>query len=326
MQMDKKFVVKFTKSWHIIDRNGEIVEKYSVKDYMTLDGSWTIINPPPRDKFKKYHPAPFPEKLIELIIRFFASQFFNKRKNIVILDPFMGSGTTIIEAIKQGHIGVGIELEEHYYNLAKERIKQVGLLNSFIGEKKRYYLFNEDARNILEIWKKHSLPKVDLIITSPPYWIQLKKNTLRQKDRVLNGLPTDYSDNPKNLGNIADYNEFLKELTLIFYKIYHITRNRGYLIVIINNIYHEGLNYPLAFDLLIHLSYLWVPLDEKLWLQDNKKLLPLGNNRKWLANRHHHYMLVFQKDISKLNKLQKIFEKRIKVLDQLVKLAKSIDK
>jgi DNA modification methylase len=44
-------------------------------------------------------------------------------KNGIVLDPFMGSGSTIIACMNLKIQGVGIELDEHYFKIADERIK-----------------------------------------------------------------------------------------------------------------------------------------------------------------------------------------------------------
>jgi modification methylase len=63
------------------------------------------------------HPAPFPVALIERIIQSTTAQ--------VILDPFMGSGTTAIAALKNGRTYVGIELSEAYAAMAEKRIQEI---------------------------------------------------------------------------------------------------------------------------------------------------------------------------------------------------------
>ncbi len=62
------------------------------------------------------HEAPFPRELPRRCIKLFS--FVGD----VVLDPFLGSGTTIIEAIANGRYGVGIEREEKYCELAEQRI------------------------------------------------------------------------------------------------------------------------------------------------------------------------------------------------------------
>jgi hypothetical protein len=90
-------------------------------------------------------------------------------------------------------------------------------------------------------------------------------------------------------------------MKLIFDEVYKVTKPNGYLTVITNNVFFEGRMYPLAFDTVSTLSqepYAWVPKDEKVWLQDDKALLPLGVLSAWVGNRHHQYCLIFRKEIS----------------------------
>ncbi|WP_405101688.1 DNA-methyltransferase [Oceanobacillus sp. FSL H7-0719] len=63
------------------------------------------------------HPAVFPVELPEFFIKAFSNE------NDVVLDPFIGSGTTAIAAINTNRNYIGFELEEEYYDLANERIK-----------------------------------------------------------------------------------------------------------------------------------------------------------------------------------------------------------
>ena len=70
------------------------------------------------------HEAPFPRELPKRCIKLF-SYVGDK-----VLDPFAGSGTTLIEAINNGRKAFGIELEERYLNLSKERIaRECGIIS-----------------------------------------------------------------------------------------------------------------------------------------------------------------------------------------------------
>lgn len=62
------------------------------------------------------HPAPFPEELIEPCIRMWS------RPNEIVLDPFMGSGTTAVSALKWQRLYFGCELNPEYLKLAQRRI------------------------------------------------------------------------------------------------------------------------------------------------------------------------------------------------------------
>ena len=68
------------------------------------------------------HPAPFPEELPHRLINLYSFE------NDIILDPFMGSGTTAIAALKNKRRFVGYDVSEEYIKIANERIASVGRL------------------------------------------------------------------------------------------------------------------------------------------------------------------------------------------------------
>ena len=63
------------------------------------------------------HEAPFPRELPRRCIQLFSYV------DDLVLDPFVGSGTTMIEAIQGGRQTIGIEIEPRYVELARRRIK-----------------------------------------------------------------------------------------------------------------------------------------------------------------------------------------------------------
>lgn len=65
------------------------------------------------------HPAPFPEELPNRLIKLFSFT------NDIVIDPFMGSGTTAIAAIKNNRNFVGYEINKEYINLANNRIENL---------------------------------------------------------------------------------------------------------------------------------------------------------------------------------------------------------
>ena len=72
---------------------------------------WSI--PPKRQGL---HPAPFPILLAEICVN------LTTEENDLILDPFMGSGTTGVAAKNLNRDFIGIELDDKYFEIAKERI------------------------------------------------------------------------------------------------------------------------------------------------------------------------------------------------------------
>lgn len=76
------------------------------------------------------HPAPFPEELPYRLIQLYTF------KSEVVLDPFCGSGTTCLAALKSGRYYIGYEIEPKYVELAEKRIKsytqQMHLFDDYI--------------------------------------------------------------------------------------------------------------------------------------------------------------------------------------------------
>ena len=70
---------------------------------------------PPRERV---HPNEKPIRLIEQIVK--------RHSNVgtAILDPFMGSGTTLVACQKMGRAGTGIELDPDYYEIACRRVDE----------------------------------------------------------------------------------------------------------------------------------------------------------------------------------------------------------
>ena len=77
------------------------------------NGVWTFKG---ESKRKIGHPAPFPVELPRRCIKLFS--FVGD----TVLDPFMGSGTTVVAAKQNGRKGIGIDMEEEYCFLAMNRI------------------------------------------------------------------------------------------------------------------------------------------------------------------------------------------------------------
>lgn len=70
----------------------------------------------------KKHSAAFPEELPEWFIKLFTKQ------GDIVLDPFMGSGTTNIVAQRMKRNSIGIEIIEEYYDMVREQIEPVKLV------------------------------------------------------------------------------------------------------------------------------------------------------------------------------------------------------
>lgn len=248
-----------------------------------------MLRPPRRKEDELLHPAKFPETLVEEFVSFFT------KENGWVLDPFMGTGSALIAASQLGRNCVGIELNKNYFQSSVKRISNRRL-------EKFAHTIEGNSLDLKELLVQNKFGEVefDYTITSPPYWNQLERNSIRQKERKQKGFDTKYSDDDDDLGNIRSYEEFLEYQARVFDQVYNVTKPNGYLTIITNNVYYDSRLFPLAFDTAISLTKRgeksWVLKDEKIWLQDDKKLIALGVNNAWVGNRHHQYCLIFRKE------------------------------
>jgi DNA modification methylase len=243
--------IQFTKSWFIEDG-----KSYEITKDIEL------------------HPASFPPSMIKSFINFFT------KKDQWVLDPFLGTGSTLVACDETGRNGVGIELYPKYYQTAKKRTNQRIELGSCI--------------KIVEQLKEENL-KFNLCITSPPYWNILKKDKdYNQKKREELGLDLKYGDDENDFGLIDNYENFIDELVNLFVKISEIIHENGHIIIVIQNIRELSRVIPAAFDLTRKLGEKIPFQGEKIWLQNQKTLRPYGYPYAFVPNVHHHYCLIFK--------------------------------
>ncbi len=259
------------------------------KEWIKFSKSWFIHRPPRRKKDEILHPAKFPETLVEEFISFFT------KEGDWVFDPFMGTGSTLIAAGCLKRNAAAVEISKEYFNIAKKRVNKENYSS-------KLFALHGSSEKLERVLEKNDLGKIkfNYIITSPPYWNQLERNSIRQKARSDKGLATKYSENKNDLGNILDYDEFLERQAKIFDNVFSITKKNSYLTIITNNVYYKGRLFPLAYDTAVSLTRRgdksWVLKDEKIWLQDDKALIALGVNNAWVSNRHHQYCLIFRKE------------------------------
>jgi len=77
------------------------------------NGVWTFMG---ESKSRVGHPAPFPVELPKRCIKLFS--FVGD----TVLDPFLGSGSTLIACVLTGRKGIGIEIDKNYCEIAKKRL------------------------------------------------------------------------------------------------------------------------------------------------------------------------------------------------------------
>ena len=262
------------------------------KDWLKFQKSWFIHNPPPRKKDVLRHPAKFPETLVQEFI-----EFFTKAEG-VIFDPMAGTGSTLVAALRSGRHSFGVELNPRYAEIARQVIAEE---RQSLGEtvaSLKSSVITGDSAEIAEIIQEDEIPPIDYVITSPPYWDMLHAQgaETQQKRRNDTTLDVRYSDDPNDLGNVHDYDEFVDRLVEIYTGIKPYLKEKAYLTIIVKNVKKGGKIYPLAWDLGKRLNETYVLKDEKIWCQDNQRLAPYGMGNAWVSNTFHHYCLQFRNE------------------------------
>jgi len=235
-----------------------------------------------KEEIKLNHPAMFPKQLARRIIE----AFTNKEQKIV-LDPFLGSGTTLIAAKQLGKDGFGFDISKEYINLAEARIsKESELFEKTTTQR----VILDDARNISKHLKEHS---VDLVLTSPPYW-----DILKQERSVDSKEKRNYQEQRNNLGEISDYKQFLAELKEIFTGVYKVLKSGRYCIVVVMDIRKKSRLYAFHIDTIRFMEEIGFVLDDIIiWNRkfEYNNLKPIGYPFVFRINKIHEYILVFKK-------------------------------
>ena len=258
------------------------------KTWLKFQKSWFIHNPPPRKPGVLVHPAKFPETMAQEFIEFFT------RAGETVLDPMAGTGSTLVAALRAGRNSYGIELNSKYAEIARHLLdeERAGLGKAVEGLQSN--VITGDAAHALDL----GLSTFDYVLTSPPYWdmLHVKGAGTQKHRRTSTELDVFYSDDPNDLGNLSDYQQFLAKLVSIYQGLKPILRTKAYLTIIVKNVKKGGRIYPLAWDLGRELGKVYTLKDEKIWCQDNQRLAPYGLGSAWVSNTFHHYCLQFRND------------------------------
>ncbi|MCX7840821.1 MAG: site-specific DNA-methyltransferase [Anaerolineae bacterium] len=254
--------------------DGKTWTKYSISIWSDIKKS--------KEEMELKHPAMFPLQLAQRLI-----ECFTTSDDSVILDPFVGVGTTVIAADRLNKTGIGIELSPDFVAIAERRLGQRALFSAPARASKIYC---DDARNLLKYIAPNS---VDLVITSPPYWdVLLQKRTADYKEI------RHYGDAQPDLGKISDYDQFLDALADVFRQVFIALKPRKYCIVVVMDLRKKDRFYPFHSDLARKMAELGFIFDDLIiWdrRHEYNNMRPLGYPHVFRINKAHEYILIFQK-------------------------------
>jgi DNA modification methylase len=250
--------------------------------------TWVMPKSPPRKADEINHPAKFPEKLVTDFIEAFTVP------GETVLDPMMGTGSTLVAGLASVRNAVGIDLNPRFVAVARERVGARTL--SLLEKQTNADMMEGDARDVASLVGKR---KIDYCVTSPPYWSMLSnEGSENQKARRDRNLPTVYSDSETDLGNIENYESFLENLIVIYDGVGKVLKRGGYLTIVVKNIKRNHTIYPLGWDLVRRLAAKGSEFEfagNTLWCQDDVGLKPFAVGIYWVSNTLHTYCLHFRR-------------------------------
>ena len=178
---------------------------------------------------KSVHPATFPISLAQKVIKLFSHE------GELVLDPFVGSGTTLVAARDLNRNAIGFDLKEEYVELCEQRLAQTSL---FGGTKQ--LAVNDDARFANQYLEPET---VSLIWTSPPYANLLnreRKNKSRRKRKNEQlGKIEQYSQDPRDLG-ILSLDSYSDAMGDIFGALLPLLRPKGHCVINVPDMWWEN--------------------------------------------------------------------------------------
>lgn len=178
---------------------------------------------------KNVHPAVFPIALAKKVIELFTHQ------GELVLDPFVGSGTTLVAAQELDRNCAGFDLKKEYAELSNSR------LGHSLFESEQIAIC-DDARSIPDYLDEET---VKLIFTSPPYANLLnreRKNKSRRGNLRKNGQfgkVEQYSQDPKDLGTLA-LEEYTTAMGDIFGGLLPLLKEKGHCVVNVPDMWWEN--------------------------------------------------------------------------------------
>ncbi len=184
---------------------------------------------------KSVHPAVFPIALPAKCIELFT------HRGELVLDPFVGTGTTLLAAEDLGRNAVGFDLKQEYVQLANSRLSGTGT-----GGGPAQVALCDDAHNIPDYLEEET---ISLCMTSPPYANMLNRprrnkslrGDLRRNEHYL--TVQQYSDDPRDLGTMEP-REYARVLAEIYAGVLPLLRGRAHCVINVADFWWENRRVP----------------------------------------------------------------------------------
>jgi DNA modification methylase len=192
-------------------------------------GVWQFFYESRDIRDKNLHPATFPISLAKKVISLFSHE------GELVLDPFVGSGTTLLAAQDLNRNAIGFDLQEKYVELCVKRLASNNLFNHA-----QQVAIQDDALHIPNYLEPGS---VSLIFTSPPYanLLNRKRKNKSRRDRNNEQLHKveQYSQDPRDLGTMA-LDDYTKAMGDIFERLLPLLHPKGHCVINVPDMWWEN--------------------------------------------------------------------------------------
>src|SRR5881396_3675314 len=133
------------------------LNELSGTEWIKFTKSWFVHRPEPRGEQKIRHPASFPESLVREFILFFT------KKGQLVVDPFLGTGSTLVASLEADRAGVGLEIVDKYAEISRKRVGEVqnGKRGRTLltGEKAPWAeVIHGNSKHLANIWSGRGFP------------------------------------------------------------------------------------------------------------------------------------------------------------------------
>ena len=223
---------------------------------------------------KNIHPAVFPIALPKRCIELFT------HKGELVLDPFVGIGTTLIAARDLDRNAVGFDLNCKYIEYAKKRLAQTKLV-----ETTKQIAICDDAHNIPDYLDEEI---VALTVTSPPYANMLNRERLNKSIRgdLRNNeyyrKVQQYSNDERDLGTMPP-KKYAKTIGEIYKGILPLLRPKAHAVIVVNDLWWENHRYLIQNDIISSLENVGYEFRNMI-IWDKRKLVNKVGIYGWPSN------------------------------------------
>ncbi len=209
---------------------GTNINCLTAKDWLKCQlGVWQFTYEKRDVRDKELHPATFPISLAKKIIELFTHQ------GELVLDPFVGSGTTLLAAQDVNRNAVGFDLLPKYVDLCESRLNENHMFNN-----SKQSAIQDDARNISKYFDEET---ISLIWTSPPYanLLNRKRQNKSRRDRNNNQLNKveQYSQDDRDLGTY-DLEKYTETMGDIYESLLPLLKEKGHCVINVPDFWWEN--------------------------------------------------------------------------------------